>query len=315
MLKFIGRRLLILIPTLILLSFLVFSIIRLIPGDPALVLLGPQGTAESLEALRDTLGLNKPIVPAYWDWIRGIFSGNWGNSLIDKKPVIDTIAERIPRTFALCMYSIIFSIILAIPLGIIAAVKNNKGADLGISVFAMLFISIPGFWLGILTLILFAVTWRILPAGGYASIATEGVREYARHMILPVITLGASLAAQTTRFLRSSMLEVMNEDYIMLARVKGCSTGRIMFVHALRNALGPIFSTISMQIAFLMGGGIVSEKVFSYPGVGLVLLEAVLERDYPLVQCGIMVFATIVMVVYLISDVLYAVIDPKIRYG
>lgn len=315
MLKFIGRRLLILVPTLILLSFLVFSIIRLIPGDPALVLLGPEGTPEAVAALRESLGLNKPILPAYWEWVCGIFRGDWGNSLMDKKPVIDTIAERIPRTFALCMYSIIFSIILAIPLGIIAAVKNNKGADLTISVFAMLFISIPGFWLGILTLILFAVTWRILPAGGYAAIAAEGFGEYAKHMILPVVTLGASLAAQTTRFLRSSMLEVMNEDYIMLARVKGCSTGRIMFVHALRNALGPIFSTISMQIAFLMGGAIVSEKVFSYPGVGLVLLESVLERDYPLVQCGIMVFATIVMVVYLISDLLYAVIDPKIRYG
>ncbi len=315
MLKFIGRRLLILVPTLILLSFLVFSIIRLIPGDPALVILGDTGTPESVAALRETLGLNKPITAAYWDWLTGIFRGDWGNSLMDKKPVLDTIAERIPRTFTLCITSVLLSIILAIPLGIIAAVKNNKGADLTISVTAMLFISIPGFWLGILTLILFAVVWRILPAGGYTALSVGGMGEYLRHLALPVITLGASLAAQTTRFLRSSMLEVMNEDYIMLARVKGCSTPRIMFVHALRNALGPIFSTISMQIAFLMGGAIVTEKVFSYPGVGMVLLEAVLERDYPLVQCGIMVFATIVMAVYLISDIMYAVIDPKVRYG
>lgn len=314
MLRFIGKRLLIMVPTLVILSILVFSIVRLIPGDPVLLLLGNNATPEKVEAMREALGLNKPMIEAYASWVGGIFHGDWGKSLINYVPCIDTVTQRLPRTFMLCMLSIVFSIIVAIPLGILAAVKNNKAADLGISVVSMLFISIPAFWLGILLMLLFSVTLGVLPAGGYISFISGGFKEYIRHMILPVCTLGAGLAAQTIRFLRSSMLEVMNEDYIMLARVKGCKTSRVMFVHALRNALGPIFSTISMQIAFLMGGAIVIEKAFAYPGLGRVLLTAVEQRDYPLVQCGIMIFAAIVMVVYLISDVAYAYVDPKVRY-
>jgi peptide/nickel transport system permease protein len=177
---------------------------------------------------------------------------------------------------------------------------------------SLLFISVPGFWLGILLMILFAIIIPILPAGGYVS-PLKDFPQYLRSMILPVTVLAATLAASTIRMLRSSMLDVLNEDYITLARVKGASNIRVLFVHALRNALGPIFSVVSMQVAFLMGGAIVIERVFQYPGLGLVLLNAVELRDYPLVQCGIMIFATIVMIVYLFTDILYAIIDPKVR--
>ena len=224
------------------------------------------------------------------------------------------VLERLPRTLLLCVLATGISLLIAVLLGVVSAAKHNTNLDLGISGGSLLLLSIPEFWMGMLLMILLSVTFPILPAGGYVN-PMVNFRKFIQSLILPVVTLVISLTPSLLRLVRGSMLEVLGEDYIMLARTKGNSSGRVNFVHALRNSLIPVSTAISLLIASLMAGVIVIEKVFQYPGMGLLLLNSIQRRDYPLIQAGIFVFSIIVVVTNLITDMIYTIIDPRIRYN
>jgi len=311
--KYIIKRLLMAIPTLIGISVIVFLIIHFVPGDPIQLMFGKAPDPVQIQYLRHLYGLDKPLYLQYFIWINNVLHGRLGHSIQLGIPVTNLIMERFPRTIFLCLTGIIISVCISFPTGIIAAWKHNKWQDLTISTICLILISVPSFWLGILLIIVFAVYFHLLPAIGYISPSVNFL-EFIKHMILPSITLGASLAAVSARVLRVSLLEVLSQDYIVLARSKGCPEKRVLFIHALRNALIPTITVVGMQSGYLLGGAIVIERVFAYPGMGLLLVRSVFERDYPLVQAIILIFAVTFVVVNLITDIIYVFIDPKIRY-
>lgn len=297
-----------------LLTIVIFLIVHIMPGDPVETMLGDYATPEQMAALRAQYNLDKPLPQQYILWLRGILRGDWGNSIVSGKPVMPQILERLPRTLVLCLIPTALSLGLAIVLGVISASRHNSLADLGISVGSLALLSVPEFWMGILLMILFAVEWNLLPAGGYVKLADDPIG-YLKCMVLPLVTMIVHSMPSTVRQVRSSMLEVLGEDYIMLARTKGNSGFRCNYVHALRNALIPIATGVSLQITSLMAGVIVIEKVFQYPGTGLLLLNGITNRDYPMIQAAIFVFSVLVVIVNLITDLVYAVVDPRIRYS
>jgi len=311
--KYIYKRLLAIIPVVICLTIIVFLIIHLVPGNPILLMFGYEPDPVQVEAIKELYGLDKPLYQQYFHWISNIIRFDWGKSIHLKEPVWGLIKERLPRTFVLCILGIGLSLLIAIPSGILSAVKHNTFTDLNITTFTLILISIPSFWLGIILVILFAVFIPIFPPGGYIP-PEKGLWGSIVSITLPVVVIAAALAASTTRLLRSSLLEVLNEDYIMLARTKGNPNNRVLFIHALRNAFIPVFTTVSMQVAYLLGGEVVIERVFSFPGMGLLLISAIEKRDYPVIQGTILAFTLIVVFVNLITDVLYAAIDPRIKY-
>ena len=308
------RKLLSSLVVVFLLTILIFLIIHLIPGDAVTVILGDRATTEQAQVLRAQYNLDKPLVTQYSIWLGNVLKGHWGNSLMNGTAAMPQVLERLPRTLLLCVLATGISLLIAVLLGVVSAAKHNTNLDLGISGGSLLLLSIPEFWMGMLLMILLSVTFSILPAGGYVSpMANFG--EFIQSLILPVVTLVISLTPSLLRLVRGSMLEVLGEDYIMLARTKGNSSGRVNFVHALRNSLIPVSTAISLLIASLMAGVIVIEKVFQYPGMGLLLLNSIQRRDYPLIQAGIFVFSIIVVVTNLITDMIYTIIDPRIRYN
>lgn len=311
--RYIVKRIIMIIPTLLIISVVVFSVIHLIPGDPVQLMFGRTPDPVQIEYLRHLYGLDKPLYTQYFVWLNNILHGNLGKSIQLQIPVTELIMERFPRTIFLCLTGIIISVLVSFPTGIIAAWRHNKWQDLTISTFCLILISIPSFWLGILLIMVFAVYFHLLPAIGYISPSVNFL-EFLKHIILPSIALGATLAAVSARVLRISLLDVLSQDYISLARAKGAPEKKVLFVHALRNALIPTITVVGMQSGYLLGGVIVIERVFAYPGVGLLLVRSVFERDYPLIQAIILVFAVTFVLVNLITDIVYAFIDPKIRY-
>lgn len=311
--KFIIRRILTTIPVVLGLVIIVFFIVHLIPGDPISVMLGREVSPEAYEALTVKYGFDKPLLQQFWAWFSRLIHGDLGDSLTLKKPVLDAIAERLPRSSVVCVLGIALSLLIALPAGIISALKHNTLTDFNITTVTLLLISLPSFWFGIILMIVFSVWLPILPSVGYVSPLKGGIWNSLKSMILPVCTIAAALAATTTRLLRTSMLEVLNEDYIKLATMKGNSERRKLLIHALRNAAIPVFTTVSMQVAYLLGGEVIIERVFAFPGLGQMLLSAIEKRDYPLIQGTVLVIALIVVIINLITDVLYAVIDPRIR--
>lgn len=297
-----------------LLTIIIFLIVHIMPGDPIETMLGDYATPEQIAALRAQYNLDKPLPQQYLLWLKGILKGDWGNSVVSGRPVMPQIMERLPRTLVLCLIPTALSLGLAIVLGVVSASKHNSLADLGISVSSLALLSVPEFWMGILLMILFAVEWNLLPAGGYVKMSDD-LMGHLKCMILPLVTMVIHSMPSTVRQVRSSMLEVLGEDYIMLARTKGNSNFRCDYVHALRNALIPIATGVSLQVTSLMAGVIVIEKVFQYPGTGLLLLNGITNRDYPMIQAAIFVFSVLVVIVNLITDLVYAVIDPRIRYS
>lgn len=295
-------------------TIIIFAIIHIMPGDPIQVMLGEFATDDQIEAVRAQYNLDKPYWQQYLIWVGNALCGNFGNSISNGRPVMETILLRLPNTMILCFVPTFISLAIAIVLGVISASKHNSAADLGISVTTLAMLSVPEFWMGIMLMVLFAVHWRVLPAGGYVPFAENPVG-YLKSMILPITTMVLHSMPSTVRMVRSSMLEVLGEDYIMLARTKGGSPNRCNYVHGLRNSLIPIATNLAMSITSMMGGVIVIERVFQYPGTGLVLLNAITVRDYPVIQGCLFVFSIIVVVVNLLTDVAYAVIDPRIRYS
>jgi peptide/nickel transport system permease protein len=295
-----------------LLTILIFLLVHMLPGDPIETMLGDYATEEAAAALRAQYNLDKPLPIQYFIWMGNIIRGDWGVSITSKTAVMPQVLNRLPPTLMLCLIPSFLSLGVAIILGVISASRHNSPVDLGISIGSLALLSVPEFWMGIL--LLFAVVLNVLPAGGYVKPSVD-FGKFLKSITLPVVTMILHSMPSTIRMVRSSMLEVLQEDYIMLARTKGNSPVRCNYIHGLRNSLIPIATNLSLQITSLMAGVIVIEKVFQFPGMGLLLLTAITNRDYPMIQACIFVFSIIVVTVNLLTDIVYALIDPRIRYS
>lgn len=312
--KFLIKRLFQTIPVLIFMSMIVFGLTLLIPGDPVVALLGPSTTRslESVELAREELGLNDPIPVQYLNWMGRVLQGDLGRSTSTNQPVGEALAKRLPVTAQLAVFSLLIALLIALPLGVLAATRANTGWDLLASLISVVGIALPNFWLAILLIWLFAVTLRILPASGHVSFFQDPV-EAIRHMILPALALGASASAVLMRHIRSSLLEVLRADYIRTARSKGLRDRVVLFRHGLRNSLISVVTVAGLVLASLMGGSLIVESIFLVPGVGSMMVNAIFDRDFPTVQSGALVLATVVILINLSVDLLYGFLDPRIQ--
>lgn len=303
--QYIIRRILLTIPVILGVSTLVFVFIHLIPGDPVQVMLGESAKAADVENLRRGLGLDRPLAEQYVRFLRGLATGDLGVSIHTGQPILHTILTRLPATLELTAAAMVVALLLAIPLGVIAAAKQYSLLDNGSMFLGLLGISMPHFWLGPLLILLFSVHLRWLPVSGRGGLA---------HLILPAITLGTALAAILTRMTRSSVLEILHEDYITTARAKGVQEVVVVFKHALRNALIPVITIIGLQCGALLSGALITETVFAWPGLGRLTISAIQTRDYPLVQGCVLLISLSYVCVNLLTDLAYAWVDPRIRF-
>ena len=308
---FLVRRVLLALPILFIVSVLCFSMINLIPGDPATVILGPEASEQAKEQMRERLGLDKPIVVQYVDWLGGVLHGDLGKSLIDGTPVATLIKQRAPVTIELALGAFAVSFTIAVIAGILGAYRRGTWVDYVSTGFALGGISIPHFWLGMMFIIIFAVYLGWLPASGYVPFFEDPAANIAV-MILPVLATGLRESAELMRMLRSSLLEELGSDYVRTAFSKGLSRRVVVIRHAVRNALIPFVTASGLQIAALLGGLVVTEQVFQLPGVGRLIVESILERDYTVVQGAVLTVTVIVILINVLVDLLYAVIDPRI---
>jgi peptide/nickel transport system permease protein len=314
MTAYILRRLALLVPVLLIVGIIVFTLIHLTPGDPAAAYLGREATQEQKDALREQLGLNEPFHTQFIEWISGAVRLDFGDSLFLNQPVTEALRDRVQPTGLLTLYALSFSILIAIPAGVIAAVKRDSLVDRLLMVMSISGAAIPGFFFGILLILLFAVFLGWLPSGGYVDIGDDPVQHF-KYMILPTFTLGFSAAGLLARLVRSTMLDVMNEDYVRTAYSKGLANRHVILRHALRNAMIPVMTIIGISLAGMLGGAIVIETVFNLPGMGRLLVQSVVRRDFPVVQGAVLTIATVEVIVMLLVDVLYVYVDPRVRYG
>ncbi|MBA2441150.1 MAG: ABC transporter permease [Rubrobacter sp.] len=309
---YLVRRLLLTIPILLIVSVMVFSMINMIPGDPATVILGQEAPEEAREAMREELGLNDPIVVQYASWLGDTVRGDLGDSLVDGAPVLSLILQRIPPTFQLALGAFMISLLISVTVGILSASRRGTWVDYLGTVFALGGVSIPHFWLGMMFIVVFAVGLGWFPASGYVPFFQDPVANlYA--MVLPVIATGLRQSGELTRMLRSSLLEELGSDYVRTAFSKGLSRRFVVIRHAVRNALIPFVTASGLQVAGLLGGLVVTETVFQIPGLGRLVVESILSRDYTTVQGSILVIALTVILVNLLVDILYALVDPRTR--
>lgn len=293
---------------------LVFFMMRVVPGDPIAAMLFDVGDASAIEALKRKLGLDQPIWVQYLKWFGLVLQGDFGTSLYGSRIEVSRIVvEALPRTLSLAGLSFIIAIVIAVPAGLISAIRKHTGLDHTVTIIAFLGLSMPDFWLGIMLIIVFAANLQWLPAIGYAPLS-EGFWPWLSHLILPSIAVGTAFAAIIARMIRSAMLEVLKTDYITVARSKGLLNWRVIIVHAFPNALIPVVTVMGIAVALLMAGAVVVENVFAIKGLGRVLIESILNRDYPVVQGAILAVSAIFVFANLLVDVLYTVIDPRIRY-
>jgi peptide/nickel transport system permease protein len=314
--RFIVRRLLTMIPTIFVVSVIAYSILALLPGDPALAILGEAQAKDRVayDALRLELGLDRPIPVRYVDWATKALRGDLGTSTRTNEPVLQGILQRLPATILLSVLAMALALAIAFPLGIVSAVRPNSKTDVVGTILAMSGVALPNFWLGIVLVFVFAVLLRWLPASGYVP-PQDNLGASLRLMILPVFTLGTGLAAVITRQVRSSLLEVLESDYIRTARAKGLRPQLVVQRHALKNALIPVVTVIGLQTGRLFGGTVVVESIFAIPGVGRLAVDSIYFRDFPMVQGIVLVLALAVLLTNLLTDVLYAYIDPRIKYA
>lgn len=312
MTKYIIRRLLLFVPALIGVTILTSSLIYLSPGDPARLMLGPQARTEAIVQLREEMGLDKPFYIRYFDWMSKVFRGNLGRSLQRNENVGDMILNRVPATLQLAFFALIVALAIAIPTGVLSGLNPNSVFDNIARLFAVFWISMPSFWLGLVLLLIFSLNLNWLPISGQGGPmwTATGIL----HIILPAFALGARRVAILTRLIRSRMMEILQEDYIRTARSKGLPERLVVYRHAFRNVLIPVITVLGLQIPWLFSGSVIIEKVFAWPGMGRMLVDAVFKRDYPVVQGSILVFAIIVMALNLAVDLTYAYIDPRIKY-
>lgn len=314
MLAYIIRRLLLLIPVLLVVGVVVFTLMHLTPGDPASVMLGRDATPEQKEALRERLGLDEPVPVQFVAWFTSALRLDFGDSLFIGKPVTQALLDRAEPTGLLALYALIFSLLVAIPAGVIAAVRANSVLDRLLMVVSISGVAIPSFFFGILLILLFAVVLGWLPSGGYVNLRDDPV-EHFKYMILPSITLGFAAAGLLARLVRSTMLDVLNEEYVRTAYAKGLKQRRVVLGHAFRNAMIPVLTIVGISLAGMLGGAVVIEQVFNIPGMGRLLVNSVVRRDIPVVQGAVMTVAAIEVLVMLLVDILYVFVDPRIRYG
>lgn len=304
MLRYILKRLLLLIPILLGVSIIVFTVLHMSPGDPAQIMLGPMASQESIAQMRESLGLNKPLYIQYFIFLKNTLQGDFGRSIRTNTPVIEEIFSRLPATLKLSTLGMLLAIIIGFPLGVLAALKQNTIIDTTSSFLALIGFSIPNFWAGLMLMLLLSVYIPVLPSSGYGS---------WQHLVLPSLTLAIQTIAVITRMTRSSMLEVIRQDYVKTARAKGISDKLVLVRHIIRNALIPVVTIAGLYFGHSLGGVVVTETVFSYPGVGRLLVDAIRSKDYPVVQAGILIFAVGVALINLIVDVVYAYLDPRIK--
>ncbi|MCA0400316.1 MAG: ABC transporter permease [Proteobacteria bacterium] len=312
MLKVIARRAFGLAIVLAIVGAMVFFLTRLAPGDPAALMLGDQASAEDIAKLRETYGLDRPVLVQFGLWLKEVFSGNLGHSIFLQRPVTQALAERAEPTFFLAVFSLLIAACIGIPAGIASAVWRGRMADQAISGFAMLAANIPSFWLGLIFIQIFSVRLGLFPVAGYGS-PDAGLLERLRHLLLPASVLGIVNSALITRFTRASMLDVLDADFVRTARAKGLPERKVILRHAFGNALVPIVTVLGLTLALLIGGAIVTETVFGLPGIGNLVVSAVLRRDYPVIQGALLVVAAIYVLINLAIDVLYTLIDPRVR--
>lgn len=334
MLKYIIKRLLLLIPVLFGVSVMVFLVMHVFTQDPTSIILGQHATTDQIAKLRHELGLNNPLYVQYWDFLKGILHGNLGNSLITRTAVTDEIMARFPATIELALVAILFAAVVGVIIGIISAVKQNSIMDYASMVFALIGVSMPIFWLGLILIVIFSVGLHWLPVSGRIDIGLEpknitgmylldslltgnmeSFKSALQHLILPAVALGSYSMAIIARMTRSTMLEIIRHDYIRTARAKGLFEKVVILKHALRNALIPVVTVIGLQLGSLLGGAVLTETVFSWPGVGSYTVDAILKSDYQVVQGSVMLLACIFVLVNLIVDLLYGQLDPRIKYS
>jgi len=305
MFAFILRRLLLTLPVVWIVVTLVFGLIHMVPGDPIAQMLGEGASVTEVERMRHELGLDRPVMEQYRTYMLGVLHGDLGTSFRNQEPVSQSVLSRYPATIELAIASTIFSLIFSIPLGVIGAIRRGRAEDRFISFATLLGVSLPNFALGPMLILLFSITLGLLPVSG---------RDGFLHLILPALTLGGGLAATTTRMVRGSMLEEIRQDYVRTARAKGLSERAVLFGHALRNGLIPVITVLGLQAGMLLAGAIITESIFSWPGLGRLTVQAINARDYPLVQGCILAIALTYIFINLATDVLYSVVDPRIRY-
>lgn len=312
MTQYIARRLLLTIPVLLLVSIIVFALINLIPGDPALLFVGNEAGKDAVEALRKQMGLDRPMVVRYMIWLNRLLHGDLGKSVRDGRPVLDVLLLKLPVTVELAAVALAVAWMIAIPAGVLAAWKRRSMIDYTATTVALAGISIPNFWLGIMLIYFFAVNLRWLPPSGYIEPWIDPVRNITL-MIMPATVLGTALAALVMRLLRSSMLEVMGTEYIRTANAKGLSEQVVLMRHALKNAMIPVATVMGLQLGGLLGGAVITETIFAVPGIGRLAIESILTRDYPMVQGVVLFSAMAIVFVNFAVDVVYSALDPRIR--
>ena len=312
MIDFLLRRLAQLVPTLVLVSMLIFGLQQLLPGDPAKILAGEEQDPQVVAYLRQKLHLDEPLPVRYAWWVRGVLHGDLGESIRNQEPVLQLVAQKLPVTLELALLAMAIALVIGIPAGIVSAVGRGTAWDWGANVFALWGISTPNFWLGILMILLFAVNLGWLPASGYVS-PLEDLRANLAAMIMPAFVLGNAIAAVLMRHTRSAMLQVLQADYVRTARAKGLHERTVVLKHALRNALMPIITLGALEFGTLLSGAVLTEQVFTIPGFGKLIVDAVFNRDYAVVQGVVLVTATAYMLLNLLADVAYIAVNPRLR--
>jgi peptide/nickel transport system permease protein len=313
MFAYAVRRVLATIPVMLVVALFVFSLLYIAPGDPAAIIAGDQATPADIERIRESLGLDRPYLVRFGDWLWHILHGDLGTSIFTNLPVTHMIAQRIEPTLSLMLLTIVFSIVIAIPLGVLAAWKHGTWIDRLVMVISVLGFSVPVFVFGYLLAYVFALQLDWLPVQGFTSIS-DGVWPFLQGLILPTVALGLIYVALLARITRATMLDVLSQDYVRTAKAKGVGQRAVLFVHALKNAAVPIITVIGNGVALLIGGAVVTESVFAIPGLGRLTVDAILRRDYPIIQGVVLLFSFTYVLVNLVVDLLYTVFDPRIRY-
>lgn len=313
MILYVIRRILLAVPVLFGASMCIFAMMYIIPGDPALVITGPDASPEQIEAVKQEMGLDRPVPIQYLIWLGRVLRGNLGKSFINDFPVLELIKRKIPATLLLTAGSLVVALVIAFPLGIYSALFPSSFFGRLITAFNSLALSVPTFWLGILLVLLVGLQWRLLPASGYVPFLERPLQSL-RFLILPSITLGISVSAILARFLKASLMEVLHRDYVRTARAKGLQEYTVISKHVLKNALITVVTVLGIQVGTFMGGAVVTESIFDWPGLGKLLLYAIQTRDYYVIQATILFIVTAFIIINLLTDLTYAFLDPRIRY-
>ncbi len=313
MIAYVIRRLLYVIPVLFIVSLISFSLMQLVPGDPAVVVAGLSATPDEVERVREQLGLNEPFYIQLLSWYGNLLQGDLGTSFLLGRPVVEVTVERLPVSLSIALYALVLTLVFGIVLGIIAALRQNTWVDQAVMTAALIGVSLPNFWLGLILIVVFAVHLGWLPSGGYVDFR-EDPWAWLRATTLPAISLAMLQMGLLARITRSTMLEVLRQDYIRTARAKGLPEHVVVGKHALKNVMIPVITVIGIIFSLLLSGSVVIETIFSIPGVGSLLGSAILRRDYPVIQGGLLLVATMLLLLNLLVDVLYAYFDPRVRY-